>query len=88
LTVSELNSQLKSKFSVESGVYINSVKQFSEAFDRGLREGLVIIEADKNEINSVSELNSIIETKSTGDIIVFKVKTSDGLVRLIAVEIE
>ncbi|MFZ1320126.1 MAG: Do family serine endopeptidase [Ignavibacteria bacterium] len=88
LTVSELNSQLKSKFSVENGVYINSVKQFSEAFDRGLREGLVIIEADKNEISSVSELNNIIENKSKGDIIVFKVKTPDGLVRLVAVEIE
>ncbi|HRK00145.1 MAG TPA: Do family serine endopeptidase [Ignavibacteria bacterium] len=88
LTVTELNSDLKSKFSVENGVYIQSVKRFSEAFDRGLREGLVIIEADKQEINDISQLNSILNVKSKGDIIVFKVKTQDGLVRLIAIEIE
>ncbi|MBK9333726.1 MAG: Do family serine endopeptidase [Ignavibacteria bacterium] len=88
LTVTELNSDLKSKFSVDNGVYIQSVKRFSEAFDRGLREGLVIIEADKQEISDISQFNSILEGKSKGDIIVFKVKTQDGLVRLIAVEVE
>ncbi|MBS1517706.1 MAG: Do family serine endopeptidase [Bacteroidetes bacterium] len=88
MTVTDLSSQMKSKYSVESGVYIQSVKQFSEAFDRGLREGLVIIEADKKEISSVDDLNRILNGKSKGDIVVFKVKSPDGLIRLVAVEME
>ncbi len=56
--------QLKDKYGVEDGVYITGVKRFSEGFDRGLAEGLVIVEADKEKIENVEQLNSIIHTKA------------------------
>jgi len=87
-SVSELSSAQKQKFDVSGGAYVTSVKRFSESFDRGLREGLVIIEADKNKINDLNDLDSIISKKSKGDILVLKVKTPEGQVRLVAIEIQ
>jgi serine protease Do len=87
LSVSNLNSSQKDKFSIDNGVIITKVNPYSEAFNRGLREGLVIVEADKNVIRDVNELQSIVNRKQKGDILVLKVKTQDGQVRLIAIEI-
>lgn len=86
--VADLTGAQKQKFDVDGGAYVTSVKRFSESFDRGLREGLVIVEADKNKISSVDDLDSIIKKKSAGDILVLKVKTAEGQVRLVAIEIQ
>lgn len=88
ITVSELSSILKDKFKVNEGIYISGVDNYSEGFDRGLREGLVIIEADKEKVNSVDQFSSIIGSKNKGDVIVLKVRNSEGNVRLVAVEIQ
>jgi serine protease Do len=87
ISVSDLTGSLKQKFNVESGIYVTSVKRFSEGFDRGLREGMVIIEADKREIKSVNEFESVISNKKNGEVIVLKIVTQDGSVRLIAIEL-
>jgi len=88
ITVSPLTGSMKEKFDVENGVIITSVKRFSEGFDRGLAEGLVIVEADKEKIESIDQLSSIIGKKNTGDVVILKVKNQQGLVRLVAVEIK
>lgn len=88
ITVTELSGTLKEKFAVDEGVYISGVKRFSEGFDRGLRDGLVIMEADKEKVDNVNQLNSIINNKNKGDVIVLKVKSSEGNIRLVAVEIK
>lgn len=87
-SASELTGSQKQKFDVDGGAFVTSVKRFSESFDRGLREGLVIIEADKNKIGDLADLDSIISKKSKGDILVLKVKTPEGQVRLVAIEIQ
>jgi len=87
-SVTDLTSSQKQKFDVEGGAYVTSVKRYSESFDRGLREGLAIIEADKNKIGNVGDLESIISKKSKGDILVLKVKTEQGQVRLVAIEVQ
>lgn len=87
-SASELTSAQKQKFDVDGGALVTSVKRFSESFDRGLREGLVIVEVDKNKISGVDELESLISKKSKGDILVLKVKTAEGQVRLVAIEIQ
>ena len=87
-SASELTGSQKQKFDVDGGAYVTSVKRFSESFDRGLREGLVIIEADKSKISNLVDLDSIISKKSKGDILVLKVKTPEGQVRLVAIEIQ
>ena len=88
ITVSPLSSSMKEKFDVGNGVLITSVKRFSEGFDRGLSDGLIIIEADKEKIESVEDLSSIISKKNQGDVVIFKVKNAQGIVRLVAVEIK
>ena len=88
ITVTDLSASLKEKFKTEDGVFISGVDNYSEGFDRGLREGLVIIEADKEKIDNVEQLSSVLDRKSKGDVIVLKVRTPDGNVRLIALEIQ
>lgn len=87
-TVTELTGAQKQKFDVNGGAYVTSVKRFSESFDRGLREGLVIVEADKKSVESVSDLDNMISKKSKGDILVLKVKSPEGQVRLVAIEVQ
>ena len=84
----DLTSDEKSKFEIDGGVKIVDVKTYSEGFDRGLREGLVVVEADKQEISSTNDLNSIMSSKKKGDIVVLKVKTPDKTTRLVALEIK
>lgn len=88
ITVTDLSGSMKDKFKVDGGVYISSVKRFSEASDRGLFEGLVIVEADKEKVGSVDDFYSIIEKKSKGDVVVLKVKDQSGAIRLVAVELK
>lgn len=88
ITVSDLTASIKAKYKVDEGIYISGVDNYSEGFDRGLREGLVIIEADKEKVNSVDQLSLILGNKTKGDVIVLKVINSEGNVRLVAVEIQ
>ena len=87
-TATELSSEEKSKLSLEDGVRITDVKMYSEGFDRGLRQGMVIVEADKKAISGVNDLQSVITSKNKGDILVLKVKTADGSTRLVALEVK
>ncbi len=88
ITVTGLTNSIKEKYDVNQGLYINSVKRFSEGFDRGLIEGLVILEVDKEPIESVDQFSSIVNNKNKGDVLLLKVKNVQGTVRLIAVEIK
>lgn len=88
ITVSALTSSVKEKYDVTQGLIITSVKRFSEGFDRGLAEGLVILEADKEKIESLDQFNSIVSNKNQGDVLLLKVKSPQGVIRLIAVEIK
>lgn len=88
ITVTPLSPSMKEKFDVKNGLYISEVKQFSEGFDRGLSQGLVIIEADKEKIETLDQFNSIISGKSKGDVVILKVKNQQGSIRLVAVEIQ
>ncbi|MEO8209559.1 MAG: Do family serine endopeptidase [bacterium] len=88
ITVSDLSQSMREKFNVDNGVYVTGVKRFSEGFDRGLIEGLVILEADKEKVESVDDLSSIVSSKSKGDVVVLKVKDQRGSIRLVALEIK
>jgi serine protease Do len=88
LIVSDLTDAVKKQNEVEYGVVVKDVAHFSEAFNRGLRSGYVIIEADKQKITGISELESIINKKNKGDIIVLKVVSQQKDIRLIAIEVQ
>ena len=86
-TVSDMTGSMLSKYGINNGVYVSGVAMYSEAFNRGLREGLVITEADKEKVNSVQDLESILKGKSSGDIVMLKLVAPDKTARLAAVEI-
>jgi serine protease Do len=87
-SVTDLTSSIKKQYEVENGVLVNNVSNYSEAFNRGLRAGYVILEADKTKIESVDQLASIINKKSKGDVLVIKAETQNKDIRLIAMEIQ
>jgi len=87
-SVTDITSSIKKQYDVEYGVLVNNVVNYSEAFNRGLRAGLVIVEADKSKIDSPDKLASIMNDRKKGDIVVLKVVTPTKDIRLVALEIQ
>lgn len=87
-SVSDITSSIKRDYDIENGVLVKAVSNYSEAFNRGLRAGYVILEADKTKIESTDQLASLINKKGKGDILVLKAITPNKDIRLIALEIQ
>jgi serine protease Do len=81
LSSSELND-----FKIKNGVLITEVKEFSKAYNQRVSEGNVIVSADHKEVNTVSELKSIIENEK-GQAILLKLVDKDGNSRLVGIDI-
>ncbi len=77
-TVANLDEETKNKYKVKNGVIVTEVEQFSEAFDKGIRENDVIIEADRKPVRNVDELKKIIQSRKSGDVVLLRVKGSAG----------
>ena len=88
ITVENIDANIKSKYDVSEGVIISEVNQYSQAFERGLRAGFVITEANQQKISNVDDLNSIIGSKSTGDLIVLKVVLSNKEIRMVVIKVQ
>ena len=71
---------------MSDGVLITDVKPFSRAEDQRLFAGLVIVEADKEEIEDVDDFKNIIDTKK-GSAVLIKVVDKDGNNRFVGIEI-
>jgi serine protease Do len=56
------------------GVVVTRVSQVSDAWDRGLREGDVILEANKHPVSSVEEYKAIVEKLKQGDLLALYVR--------------
>ncbi len=88
LKVSSLDNATKQKFNIDAGVMVTSVDMYSESFMRGMREGLVIIEANKKKIESVEDLIDVVNEKSKGDSILLKVVDPKGQESIVALLIQ
>jgi serine protease Do len=88
MQISNIDQSTKDKYDVKNGVLVTSVDNFSEAFMRGIREGVVIIEADKKKIDNVDDLAEIVNGKKRGDSILMRIVTPDKQERIVAVEIQ
>jgi serine protease Do len=86
MTVRNLSDDERDKYKVKSGVLISDVKNYSKAFNQRLFANAVIISADKKEVNSASELQSIFEKKK-GQAVLLKVADSQGNSRLVGIDI-
>jgi len=86
LTVKNLTSQEKSSYNVDHGVIITNVKPYSNAEDQKLFQGLVILEADKHNIDSVTDFKNVINDNK-GKSVMLRVVDDQGNKRFVALEI-
>lgn len=76
LEVTELTDRLAERFGYqnEEGVVITNVLRNSPAGEKGLQEGDLIVEVDRQKVSSVRELEAIVEKLKAGDIVLFQVQ--------------
>lgn len=86
-SVRKADSRAMRERDVSSSVMVVGLKTYSEAFNRGLREGDIIIDADKKPVTTVMEFEKIIKSKEPGDALLLRVKGAQGGLRYVAVEI-
>jgi serine protease Do len=79
VTVQQMTSQDKKKNSVDNGIIVTESKPYSEAFNNGIATGNILLEADKQTLNSPKDLKKILDKHKSGDAILFRVKRSDGI---------
>lgn len=77
--------QLK-KFKAESGVLITEIKRYGKADDQSLAPGLLIVEINKSEVNSVDDVENILDANK-GKAVLLKVVYGDGVSRFVGLEI-
>jgi len=85
--VRKADSRIMKEREVNSSVLVSDVKNYSEAFNRGLRENDVILEADRKPVSSVSDFEKIVKSKKAGDALMLRVKGPQGGARFVAVMI-
>ena len=86
ITVKNLTKNDLSDFKVNHGVLITDVKPFSVAEDQRLFAGLVITEANKEEVDNVQDFKKIIDEKK-GSAILLQVVDQNGNSRFVGLEI-
>lgn len=86
LTVRNITSDEKTSYDVTHGVMITEVKPYSSAEDQRLFEGLVVLEADKKEVDSVKDFKNIVDDNK-GKSVMLRVADSQGNKRFVALEI-
>jgi len=87
MSVRPLTSEEKKSQSVDGGALVTEVKPYSEAFNRGIVQNGVIVEADRKEVKSPSDLKKVIESRKSGDSILLRLKRPDGATAFIAVQL-
>lgn len=74
------------KYDVDNGVLIAKVENFGKASNARLFKGLVIVEADREKVDNISDLKEKIEDKK-GKAILLNVVDSKGTNRFVGLEI-
>jgi serine protease Do len=87
LTVRALSESEMGQLEVDRGVLITQVRSFSEAYNRQLARGYVILDADRKEVRSPSQLRKIIESHKAGESVLFRVTDGKGNTTFIALQI-
>jgi serine protease Do len=88
ISVQDAPTSTKEKFNISGGVVVTSVDKYSDAFLRGLSEGVVIVEANKKKVNDSNDLSNALSDKKSGDSVLLKVIDKNGTERIIAVKLQ
>jgi serine protease Do len=86
MKIAPLTAKEKEAHDVDHGVKVSGIERHTEAFDRGLREGDVITEADQKAIHSPADFTAILEGRRKGDAILLRVVRATGAA-FVAIEI-
>ncbi|MBP1647378.1 MAG: Trypsin-like serine protease [Bacteroidetes bacterium] len=78
MSVRGLTPDEKKQLSVERGVLVTDVKQYSEAYNRLIGKNDVIIEADRREIDTPGDLKKVFESHKPGDSVLLRLKRQDS----------
>jgi len=87
--VQALDDDLRQRLSLDwdaTGVVVTSVERYSGAEEAGLREGDVIVSADRQEIESLGDLQRVIAGLEAGDVLLLRV-VNESARRFVAVRI-
>jgi serine protease Do len=87
LSVRALTADEKKQIDADRGVVVAGVKTYSEAFQRGMTQGDIIVEADRKEISSPKDLKNILESHKAGDSVLLRVKRGKDPARFVAIQI-
>jgi len=86
MTIRNMDDKELEQYNVKSGVIVTGVKSFGRAYDKRIGEGTVITSVDRKEINSASELKSIVDNKK-GQAVLLKLVDDQGNSRLVGLDI-
>ncbi len=87
LSVQDADKAILSKYGAKNGVLVTDVASGSEAEDRGLQKGDLIVGVDDQPIKSPSELEKIVDAHKPGDALLFRVTTAGKVSEFLALEI-
>ena len=74
------------EYGVENGVYVLETELYKKSYNQGLRRGIIITEVDREEINSVSDFEEMVEGKE-GEAVLIKVVDRNGTSRFVGLEV-
>ena len=86
MTVKTITDKERERLSLPEGLLISKITAYGKAQLAGLSEGIVITKADKKKIESVSQLEKIINSKK-GNAVLLEVTDSKGNSRFVGIEI-
>ena len=86
-SVTKADAKIRKERKVESEIIVADVKRYSEADNRAMQAGDIIVEADRKEVTSVPEFERLVKAKKPGDALMLRVKSANGVSRFIAVQI-
>ncbi len=72
--VRPLTKDEKEQLGTDGGAIVTDVKQYSEAFNRFVAKNDLIVEADRQEVRSPSDLKRIIDERKPGDSVLLRLK--------------
>jgi serine protease Do len=86
-SVTKADAKIRKERKVDSEVLVSDVKRYSEADNRQMQAGDIIVEADRREVTSVPEFEKLVKAKKPGDALMLRVRSANGTSRFIAVQI-
>ncbi|MCI0706816.1 MAG: Do family serine endopeptidase [Ignavibacteriae bacterium] len=87
LTVRNIDAEIRKQYEVDNGVFVEKVEQFSEAAQRAVFRGDVILTAGDVQVNSAKQFEEIIRSKKPGDAVLLRVKRASKQTQFVAIEI-